>query len=142
MYVHTAVWYLYAHTLLPVLIHVSFINKSRHLWFIASTGMQNLQLAMNPTSTDLLKKEAVALFLAIRARKSGGVFSAIRGKALEILDMLPAGSVMPDAIVPAVAANIRSRASSFTAGYAFFIRVNKFAINISSWNNHYVQCYT
>ena len=81
---------------------------------------------MNPTTQDVLDKEAVAVFLAVRARKSGGVFSAIRGKALEILKMLPAGSLMPDPIPPAVEVNKGSKTPSSAAGYACLIRTQEF----------------
>ena len=83
--------------------------------------MQDLQLAMNPTTQHVLEKEAVASFLAVRARKSGGVYSAIRSKALEVLEMLPAGLLKPDPIPPTVATNKRSKASSSAAGYAIFL---------------------
>ena len=83
---------------------------------LSDAVVQDLQLAMSPTTQDLLDKDAIAMFVASRARRCGGVYAAVRDKALEILEMLPAESLMPEHEHPAVAAIISSRATASTAG--------------------------
>jgi hypothetical protein len=83
---------------------------------LSNAVVQELKLAMSPTTTDLPDKNAIALFVASRAQRCGGVYSAIKDKALEILQMLPAESLMPEHEDPAVATILSSGATSSTAG--------------------------
>jgi hypothetical protein len=78
---------------------------------------QDLQLAMSPTTEAWPSKDAIAMFVASRARKSGSTYAAVRDKALEIMEKLPTGTLFqrPDhAAEPAVGS---TGATTSTAGY-------------------------
>ena len=78
---------------------------------------QDLQLAMSPTTEAWPSKDAVAMFVASRARKSGGTYAAVRDKALEIMEMLPAGTLFQQPDHAAETAVVSNRATTSTAGY-------------------------
>ena len=80
-------------------------------------GTQALQLAMNPTTQALTRKDVVAMFVASRARKSGSSYAAVRDKALEIMEMLPAGSLLQQPDHAVETAIVSNRATTSTAGY-------------------------
>ena len=82
---------------------------------------------MNPTTPQELDKEAVAAILAARAHKSGGVYPAIKSKAMEVLHMLPADLLMPDPLPATVATNKKGKASGSASGCAISLRTKQYA---------------
>ena len=83
---------------------------------------QDLKLAMNPTTPQALDKDEVAHYLAARAHKSGGVYPAIKSKAMEVLHRLPADLLTPDPLPAPVATNKKGKAAGSASGYAISSR--------------------
>ena len=79
--------------------------------------VQDLKMMMSPTIEDSLDKGAIAMFVAARARRCGGAYLAVKDKALEILDMLPAASALPDHEHPAVPAILSGTEPASAARY-------------------------
>ena len=79
---------------------------------------QDLKLAKNPTLSQELDKDAVAHYLAARAHVNGGAYPAIKSKAMEVLQMLPAHLLMQDPLPAPEATTKKGKASGSAGGYA------------------------
>ena len=83
---------------------------------------QDLKLAMNPTMSQELDKDAVSHCLAARAHVYGGTYPAIKNKAMEVLQMLPADLLMPDPLPAPEATTKKGKTSGSAGGYAALLR--------------------
>ena len=84
--------------------------------------VQDLRLATSPITKGIIDKNAIAVYVAHRARRCGGVYAAVKKKALEILELLPAGTLMPEPEHSTVSAIIGGEATTSTAGYVLFLK--------------------
>jgi hypothetical protein len=81
--------------------------------------VQVLKEVIHPTSCDPLKPERVAAYMAGRSLAIGGVYAAVKHRALEIISMVPEDLFVRE---PA-AAPTNARARRYTTGATGYVSV-------------------
>ena len=88
--------------------------------------VQVLKEVIHPESSAQLKPERVAAYMASRSLAKGGVYTAVKRRALEIIDMVPKEFFIREP----VAAQPKTRArrdTTVATGYVSVIMVNTIA---------------